>query len=82
MMMRRIMANYHFVWVSLCLLYFLCLSHAVRLQIASLVQACRIKKFVKLTILAKRYHCCEDSQTTPVQITHVFTFAVLHAQFV
>ena len=32
---RRITANYHSLWVSLCLLYFLCTFHEVGLQIAS-----------------------------------------------
>ena len=30
----QIMANYHFLWVSLYLLYFLCTFHAVSLQIS------------------------------------------------
>ena len=34
------MANYYSLWVSLCWLYFLCLSHAVSLQITSLAEAC------------------------------------------
>ena len=57
---RQIMTNYPSLQVSLCLLYFLC-SHAVSLQIASLVQS-RLR-----TMTAG-----EDSQTTPVQIMYVF----------
>ena len=33
---RRITAIYHSLWVSLCLLYFLCTLHELSLQIASL----------------------------------------------
>ena len=36
---RRITAIYYSLWVSLCLLYFLCTFHEVSLQIASLGQA-------------------------------------------
>ena len=60
---RRIMPNYHSFWMSLCLLYFSCLSHAVSLQTASLVLS------MLSTMTADN-----DSQTTPVRITFVLCF--------
>ena len=35
----QIMANYHSLWVRLCLLYLICTLHAVSLQIALLVRS-------------------------------------------
>ena len=60
----RITANYHSLWVSLCLLYFLYTFHEVSLQIASLAWG----------ILAT---AGDNSQTTSVQTTHVFFVFVL-----
>ena len=57
-------ANYHSLWVSLCLLYFLCTLHEVSLQIASLAWG---------TLATAG----DNSQTTSVQITHVFFIFVL-----
>ena len=61
---RRITAIYHSLWVSLCLLYFLCTLHELSLQIASLAQG---------TLATAG----DNSQTTSVQITHIFFVFVL-----
>ena len=57
-------ANYHSLWVSLCLLYFVYTSYEVSLHIASLAWG---------TLATAG----DNSQTTSVQITHVFFTFVL-----